>query len=687
MKLASLACLLLGAACATVALPPKEPSPLERIAALEDARADADGQLVTLARSADAKVRERAVTALGRLPLPEQGAQVTRTLLELLRDGEANVRASAAFALGVRGDASAADTLLFVALDEHERDADPLVRARALESVGKLDRPELRGRVLDGLRDGDARVRIEAAAALGRWSTKEQGSLALDERLAAHVVGETAPEVVTAALFSLERRKTNAAGNLFVQYSTSALTEQRIASVRGLRALVGARDVALFLQRASQDVDARVACEALIGLGQLADRTSVPYLAVAVRHGSASVRRTAWEAIGAAIGKRAEVTEELRRIAVDVRAPLAGESASEKSPWVRGAMLETALRSLASADAAVVDAALAQIGTSYRTLSREERIGIVRGCAELGVQRGLPVVLECIKDPDVAVGGVAVEMLAKFEPEDVRPALHAVLDFADNGLRLAAVTALLEMPDPVDLEPLARCFRSSEGDGANEIRFNALRAAAKAAGRNAAALLVEGAADRSAFVRRVAREELGRVAPEMLATLTPSGGSALEAAAPLGLPPSLSSNPWVDVQTSKGSLRFELLPAEAPLHVHNFLAQAERGHYDGTPWHRVVPDFVIQGGDYRGDGNGGGTWRGAADSLQHEFGPRKYVRGSLGMPRNEDPDSGGSQLFVTHRATPHLDGRYTIFGELREGFEVLDAIEVGDRILDVVRVR
>ncbi len=684
MKLASLACLLLGAACATVASPPKEPSPLERIAALEDARADGDGQLVALARSADAKVRERAVTALGRLPFPEQGAEVTRALLEALRDGEPAVRASAAFALGVRGDASAADTLLFVALDEHQRDSDPLVRARAIEAVGKLDRPELRGRVLDGLRDGDARVRIEAAAALGRWSTKEQGSLALDERLAAHVVDETAPEVVTAALFSLERRKTNAGGNLFVQYSTSALPEQRIASVRGLRGLVGARDVALFLQRASQDVDARVACEALIGLGQLADRVSVPYLAVAVRHGSASVRRTAWEAIGAAIDKRAEVPEELRRIAVDVRAPLAGESANEKSPWVRGAMLETALRSLASADAAAVDTALQRIGASYRTLSREERIGIVRGCAELGVQRGLPVVLECIKDPDVAVGGVAVELLAKFEPKDVRPALHAVLDFADNGLRLAAVTALLEMPDPVDLEPLARCFRSSEGDGANEIRFNALRAAAKGAGRDAAALLVEGATDRSAFVRRVAREELARVAPAALANLAPSAGPALDA---LGSPSPLDSNPWVDVVTSKGTLRFELFPAEAPLHVHNFLAQAAGERYDGTPWHRVVPDFVIQGGDYRGDGNGGGTWRGAADSLRHEFGPRKYVRGSLGMPRNEDPDSGGSQLFVTHRATPHLDGRYTIFGELREGFEVLDAIEVGDRILDVVRVR
>ena len=124
---------------------------------------------------------------------------------------------------------------------------------------------------------------------------------------------------------------------------------------------------------------------------------------------------------------------------------------------------------------------------------------------------------------------------------------------------------------------------------------------------------------------------------------------------------------------------FELFPAEAPIHVYNFLELARRGEYDGLVFHRVVPDFVIQGGDYRGDGNGARPWRG--ESLRHEIGPRKYARGSLGMPRYEDIDSGGSQIFVTHRPTPHLDGRYTIFGELRAGGDALDLIEVGDRIL------
>jgi cyclophilin family peptidyl-prolyl cis-trans isomerase len=138
----------------------------------------------------------------------------------------------------------------------------------------------------------------------------------------------------------------------------------------------------------------------------------------------------------------------------------------------------------------------------------------------------------------------------------------------------------------------------------------------------------------------------------------------------------------VRIQTTRGDLVFELFPREAPIHVHNFLTLAGADHYDGTLFHRVVPNFVIQGGDYRGDGNGGTTYRGE-DALRHEIAPRKFVRGSLGMPRNENPDSGGSQIFVTHRPTPHLDGRYTIFGELRDGFDVLDAIEVGDRIEDV----
>ena len=114
---------------------------------------------------------------------------------------------------------------------------------------------------------------------------------------------------------------------------------------------------------------------------------------------------------------------------------------------------------------------------------------------------------------------------------------------------------------------------------------------------------------------------------------------------------------------------------EAPRHVSSFLDLARKGFYDGLIFHRVVPSFVIQGGDPRADG-----WGDAGYYLIDEIGRRLYKRGSVGMPKAGD-DSGGCQIFVTHLPTPHLDSRYTIFGEVIEGLEVVDRIEVGDRIL------
>lgn len=679
-----LAVLLVG--CATVG-GGEAPPELARIAALEDARVWA-GEAgpewdESLVRNPAPEVRRRVAVALGRLPWPEEGAEVTRALLGLLKDEDARVRAAAAFGLGQRGDASAADTLLFVALDEHAADAEAEVRARALEAATKLERPELRQRMLAGLHDADPRVRAEAAQGASRWPTKEADAAEVDAWLVERLALETDRDVVTLALFALERRKASAAVGVFRRYASSTDAEQRIFAVRGLRAIATQADVRRELVDAAADSDARVACEALLALGTFGDSESVAQLAAATRHANASVRRSAWEALGVVLEKDASLYAKLQALGVEARA-LGSASLQETSPWVRGAMYEAGLRSLVhdKVEGGAADQTLTLVGTLYRRLSREERIGVLRGVAALDAERALPVLLECFKDPDFAVGGVAIELAGTFDAPRVREALHTALTFGDNGLRLAAVTALLEKPDASDFEPLQRCFVSSKGDGASEIRFNALRAVAKACGESAWPLLVPALTDASPFVRRVAREELAKLGHDIPADVVVPHAPVV----PIELP-HFTANPIVDVVTSRGTLRIELFPTEAPLHVHNFLTLAARDHYDGTPWHRVVPDFVAQGGDYRRDGNGGGTWRGRGEALRHEIGPRKYVRGSLGMPRNEDPDSGGSQIFLTHRATPHLDGRYTIFGELREGFDVLDSLEVGDTILDVVRVR
>ena len=124
-----------------------------------------------------------------------------------------------------------------------------------------------------------------------------------------------------------------------------------------------------------------------------------------------------------------------------------------------------------------------------------------------------------------------------------------------------------------------------------------------------------------------------------------------------------------------------MLGGEAPVHVAAFLERVDSGFYDGLIWHRVVSNFVIQGGDPRGDG-----WGGDGESLRDEINTARYHRGAVGMPK-AGKDTGGCQLFITHVPTPHLDGNYTIFGQVVSGLEVIDAIEVGDEIRSIRRVR
>ena len=121
----------------------------------------------------------------------------------------------------------------------------------------------------------------------------------------------------------------------------------------------------------------------------------------------------------------------------------------------------------------------------------------------------------------------------------------------------------------------------------------------------------------------------------------------------------------------------ELVPAEAPLTVAAFLSLVERHYFDGSRWHRVVPNFVVQDGDPRGDG-----WGGPGFALRDEANPVRYATGSVGMALS-GADTGGSQFFITHSPQPHLDGVYTVFGRVVAGFDVLTTIAQGDDIRSI----
>jgi cyclophilin family peptidyl-prolyl cis-trans isomerase len=132
------------------------------------------------------------------------------------------------------------------------------------------------------------------------------------------------------------------------------------------------------------------------------------------------------------------------------------------------------------------------------------------------------------------------------------------------------------------------------------------------------------------------------------------------------------------VTTTNGSFTINLLPDQATMNVDNFILLAKRKYFDGITVHRVVPNFVIQDGDPRGEGNGGPGYQ-----IRCEINQVPYERGAVGMALS-GKDTGGSQWFVTHSPQPHLDGGYTVFGNVITGIDTVDAIVRGDVIRSIV---
>jgi peptidyl-prolyl cis-trans isomerase B (cyclophilin B) len=134
----------------------------------------------------------------------------------------------------------------------------------------------------------------------------------------------------------------------------------------------------------------------------------------------------------------------------------------------------------------------------------------------------------------------------------------------------------------------------------------------------------------------------------------------------------------VRLTTKHGDIVFELFPDDAPRHSAAFIKLADAGFYDGLTFHRVEPGFVVQGGDPKGDGTGGPGYQ-----LPAEFNARQHRRGTVAMARASNPDSAGSQFYICLDDAHFLDGQYTVFGAMTEGFPALDAIKRGDAMTSV----
>jgi cyclophilin family peptidyl-prolyl cis-trans isomerase len=255
----------------------------------------------------------------------------------------------------------------------------------------------------------------------------------------------------------------------------------------------------------------------------------------------------------------------------------------------------------------------------------------------------------------------------------VREALRSALNDADPVVVATAcgVIAKAKLADfAAAIAAIPVRFRNSEGADAREGAIDALAALGGTAHR---ALFESLRTDSHPAVRDAAGKALALLAQQP--PPPPSRGADLSGELLPGGAPLFEREVFLVLETARGTMRIALYHELAPVHCAHVAALARAGRYNGLTWHRVVPDFVVQGGCPRGDGSGSA---GVSLPLEPSFLP--FERGTLGMPRSANPDSGGCQLFISTSRAPHLDTAYTVFGRVVEGLEVLDRIDVDTKI-------
>jgi cyclophilin family peptidyl-prolyl cis-trans isomerase len=285
-------------------------------------------------------------------------------------------------------------------------------------------------------------------------------------------------------------------------------------------------------------------------------------------------------------------------------------------------------------------------------------------------------------DPDGRVRAVAAGALVRLADsaatrEVVRIRLRATLNDSDVGVRSASFEGLMRGATTSDLAAAISSYAIATEDRDNDARLAFWRFVDSAtAGRS-----LPDSVERALRALQRPTDPLERLAAARVprfASWRDSAGTARplawyeeRAREADGKPPTLL------IQTQHGTIELLLYSREAPLTTYNIVSLAQRKYFDGQRFHRVVPNFVVQGGDPRGDGNGGPGY-----AIRDELNRRRYGRGTLGMALS-GPNTGGSQFFITHSPQPHLDGGYTVFGELLRGGDALDRIVQGDRIVGI----
>jgi cyclophilin family peptidyl-prolyl cis-trans isomerase len=341
----------------------------------------------------------------------------------------------------------------------------------------------------------------------------------------------------------------------------------------------------------------------------------------------------------------------------------------DRDPQIRAA----ALRSAASADPESFVTILSGLDPDPDWHARAALASLL---GELSRQTALPRLTRMLEDTDQRVLAAVLTSLVKIGAPSAGDVLLDHLKADDPVVRAAAASGIGELRLPAGAQALPAAYQFGLRDATYVARAATIEAFAKYGISVARSLLDAALADKdwAVRVRAAALLKQGEPASNAEDRIRPAPTRlALEAyQSPMLVNPQVSTQAFID--TDRGTIQIELAVLDAPLTVDNFVTLARRGFFNGLSFHRVVPDFVIQGGDPRGDGEGGPGY-----SMRNEVSEQPYLRGTVGIALDW-ADTGGSQFFITHSPQPHLDAKYTVFGRVVAGMDVVDKIQQGDVI-------
>ncbi len=629
---------------------------LLRVRQWEDHRlAEIDSLNLLLVHGGSA-VRVEAARALGRI-----GDVQGRPMLErALQDQRPEVRAEVAFALGILGDPSASGPLIRQLPDE----TDPRALGEMALALGRLQ-PTTAGTaqvVSTLLERNHPYVREQALESLALLAD----STSIDAMLEA--THDDQSSVVWRAAYAMEKLPSETDRSVprlreLTRHPDSLVKRYAVRSLGRLEASEALDTVTQTLVKADSDWQLRVM--AADALGRLGNENAIDPLVTAAQDSVFHVRAAALQALGRIGDEKATGSIRLHTAdpVVDVRMAAYDALASCTEP---AALVSNLRTGLTDPSLLVVGTVLARLGDSddpaaVPTLVRAAqdrghesiRHRAVEGLANCQEQAPRPLLRNLLEDDNWIVATVAAQALGQLNDTDSAEALLSVLNrpTAHGDLRLEVVSTLGILKVPAAVVPLQKIL---EGNG--DVR---LRLAARTALLN---LLPEADASALADEDEI-RARLTKVerSPEQPAIVTASNALQLV------------------LDTSRGRIYIDLLGREAPQTVESFARLAEAGFFRDVTFHRVVPNFVIQGGDPTGTG-----WGDPGYTIRSEWTRERYDRGVVGVAHS-GKDTGGCQLFITHAPQPHLNARYTIFGKVAHGMDVVDAIQMGDTFSAEVR--